>query len=343
MRTTTLGSGGPEVGIIGLGCMGMTASYDMATPRDDATSIAVIRQALDLGVTLIDTADIYGPFTNEALVGRALADGYRERAVLATKVGLVEGANTSTPGRSTAGRSTAGSPTAATGTLSPGSGRNGRPEHVRESIDASLQRLHTDHVDLYQLHRVDPEVPLEETWGAMAEAVAAGKAIHLGLSEVSVTEITRAHAVHPVTSVQSEMSLWTRDVLAEVLPYCEKEGIAFVPFSPIGRGFLAGRFSSFDDLPQDDFRRQLPRFQQDALRANLTIVGRVREVAERVGATSAQVALAWVLAQGPHVVPIPGTKTPKYLVENAAAADLELSAADLATLDAVPAPEGTRY
>jgi aryl-alcohol dehydrogenase-like predicted oxidoreductase len=328
MRTTKLGLDGPEVGVIGLGCMGMTASYDLATPRDDATSIGVIHQALDLGMTLIDTADAYGPYTNEELVGRALAGGHRERAVLATKVGLVMGGST---------------PAALSGTPSPGSGRNGRPEHVRRSIDESLRRLGTDHVDLYQLHRVDPEVPLEETWGAMAEAVTAGKALHIGLSEVSVDEVRRAQAVHPVTSVQSELSLWTRDVLPEVLPYCQAQGIALIPFSPLGRGFLAGRFSSFDDLPQDDFRRQLPRFQQDALRANLAIAGRVREIAERVGATPAQVALAWVLAQGEQVVPIPGTKTPRYLTENAAAVAVELHAADLAELDALPAPEGTRY
>jgi aryl-alcohol dehydrogenase-like predicted oxidoreductase len=328
VRTTTLGSNGPEVGLIGLGCMGMTASYDLETPRDDATSIAVIHQAVDLGMTLIDTADVYGPFTNEELVGRALAGGYRERAVLATKVGLVrDDVSTST----------------GSGTASPGAGRNGRPEHVRKSIDDSLRRLDTEYVDLYQLHRVDPEVPLEETWGAMAEAVAGGKARHIGLSEVSVAEIKRAEAVHAVTSVQSELSLWTRDVLAEVLPYCAQHGIAFIPFSPLGRGFLAGRFSSFDDLPRDDFRRQLPRFQQDALRANLAIVGRVRAIAERAGATPAQVALAWVLAQGHHVVPIPGTKTPTYLAENAAAGDLELSALELGELDALPAPVGTRY
>ncbi len=328
MRTTTLGASGPDVGVIGLGCMGMTASYDMETPRDDVTSIAVIHQALDLGMTLIDTADAYGPFTNEALVGRALAGGHRERAVLATKVGLVMGDTGAATGP---------------GTASPGAGRNGRPEHVRIAIDGSLQRLATDHVDLYQLHRVDPEVPIEETWGAMAEAVTAGKARHIGLSEVSVAEIKRAQTVHPVTSVQSELSLWTRDVLAEVLPYCAEQGIGFIPFSPLGRGFLAGRFSSFDDLPQDDFRRQLPRFQRDALRANLAIVGRVREIAGRVGATPARIALAWVLAQGRHVVPIPGTKTPKYLVDNAGAADIELTAADVADLDALPAPEGTRY
>jgi aryl-alcohol dehydrogenase-like predicted oxidoreductase len=328
MRTTTLGNAGPQVGVIGLGCMGMTASYDLETPRDDATSIAVIHQALDLGMTLIDTADAYGPFTNEELVGRALADGVRERAVLATKVGLVMGASNSP---------------AAFGPASPGFGRNGRPEHVRQSIDDSLRRLRTDHVDLYQLHRVDPGVPLEETWGAMAETVAAGKARHIGLSEVTVAEIRRAQSVHPVTSVQSELSLWTRDVLAEVLPYCKEHGIALIPFSPLGRGFLAARFASFDDLPMDDFRRGLPRFQQDALRANLVIVGRVRVIADRLGVTPAQVALAWVLAQGTHVVPIPGTKTPRYLMDNAAAAGIELGAADVAELDALPPPEGTRY
>jgi aryl-alcohol dehydrogenase-like predicted oxidoreductase len=325
MRTTTLGDKGPEVGVIGLGCMGMTHAYDRETPRDDDTSIGVIHRALDLGMTLIDTADAYGPYTNEELVGRALSGGRRERAVLATKVGLVTGVATGP------------------GSTSPGAGRNGRPEHVRKSIDESLHRLGTDHVDLYQLHRVDPAVPLEETWGAMAETVTAGKARFIGLSEVTVEEIERAHAVHPVASVQSELSLWTRDALAEVLPYCARRGIAFLPFSPLGRGFLTGRFASFDDLPQDDFRRGLPRFQQDALRANLAIVGRVRAVAERVGATPAQVALAWILAQGRYVVPIPGTKTPKYLADNAGAAEVTLSPADLAELDVLPAPEGTRY
>lgn len=326
MRTTTLGADGPPVGVIGLGCMGMTHAYDLDTPRDDDTSIAVIHQALDLGVTLIDTADVYGPYTNEELVGRALAGGYRDRAVLATKVGLVAGQ----------------APASAT-TTSPGMARNGRPEHVRASIDASLRRLGTDHVDLYQLHRVDPEVPLEETWGAMAEAVAAGKARAIGLSEATVEEIRRAEAVHPVASVQSELSLWTRDPLAEVLPYCAARGIAFLPFSPLGRGFLAGRFTSSEDLPGNDFRRGLPRFQQDALRANLAIVEKVRAIAGRVGVTPARVALAWVLAQGRYVVPIPGTKTPKYLVDNAGAADLTLDPADLADLDALPTPEGARY
>ena len=319
MRTTTLGATGPQVGVVGLGCMGMTWAYDMQAPRDDETSIAVVRRALDLGVTLVDTADVYGPFTNEELVGRALAGGHRDRAVLATKVGLVaDGGEARTR-------------------------KDGRPEHVRRSIDDSLRRLGTDHVDLWQLHRVDPQVPVEETFGAMAEAVEAGKARALGLSEVTVDEIRRAQSVHPVTSVQSELSLWTRDPLAEVLPFCEEQGIAFLPFSPLGRGFLAGRFTSFDDLPADDFRRRLPRFQQDALRQNLALAERVRTVAERLGATPAQVALAWVLAQGRYVVPIPGTKTPRYLEDNAAAADLALDADTLAELDALPAPTGGRY
>src|SRR5215467_231667 len=271
MRTTTLGSDGPDVGVIGLGCMGMTFSYDMETPRDEATSISVIHRALDLGMTLIDTADAYGPYTNEELVGRALAGGHRDRAVLATKVGLLtDSVQAADPASN-----------------SPGAGRDGRPEHVRASIDGSLRRLGTGHVDLYQLHRVDPRVPLEETWGAMAETVAAGKARHIGLSEVTVAEIRRAQAVHQVTSVQSELSLWTRDALAEVVPHCRDQGIAFLPFAPLGRGFLTGRFTSSDDLPHDDFRRGLPRFQRDALRVNLAIVAGVRQVAGRARATPA--------------------------------------------------------
>ncbi|MCL6672285.1 aldo/keto reductase [Streptomyces panaciradicis] len=304
---------------------GMSFGYDRRTSRDDATSIAVIHRALASGATLIDTADVYGPYTNEEMVGRALAGDRRGQAVLATKVGLALTA-----------------PEGGSGT-SPGAVPDGRPEHVRASIDASLRRLGTDHVDLYQLHRVDPRVPLEETWGAMAEVVAAGKARCVGLCEVSVEQVERARRVHPVASVQSELSLWTRDPLTAMVPYCEEQGIAFLPFAPLGRGFLAGRFSSFDDLPEDDLRRRLPRFQREALRANLAIVGRVREIAERAGATLAQVALAWLLEQGRHVVPIPGTRAPEHLADNAGAADIKLSAADLADLDALPAPEGGRY
>jgi aryl-alcohol dehydrogenase-like predicted oxidoreductase len=325
VRTTTLGTGGPEVGVIGLGCMGMTFAYDMAAPRDEATSISVIHQALDLGSTLIDTANVYGPYTNEQLVGRALAGARREQAVLATKVGLYVSDPTGGP------------------LNSPLISNNGRPEHVREAIDASLARLGVEYVDLYQLHRVDPEVPLEETWGAMAEQVAAGKVRRLGMSEVGVEQIRRAQAVHPVTSVQSEFSLWTRDIQAEVLPYCIEQGIGVLPFSPLGRGFLAGGLRSYDELPENDFRRRNPRFQDEALRQNLAIADRVREIADRVGASPAQVALAWIVAQGPQVVPIPGTKTPKYLADNVGAGDLRLGEADLADLDALPAPVGGRY
>jgi aryl-alcohol dehydrogenase-like predicted oxidoreductase len=298
----------------------------MATPRDEATSLSVISQALDLGMTLIDTADVYGPFTNEELVGRALADRH-DHAVIATKVGLEAVDPTGGPGGS------------------PLTKNNGRPEYVRAAVDASLRRLCVDQIDLYQLHRVDPQIPLEETWGAMAEAVTAGKARYRGLAlaDVTVEQIQRAEAVHPVTTVQSEFSLWTRDLQAEVLPYCERHGIGVLPYSPLGRGFLTGRFTSFDELPQNDQRRRLPRFQQDNLRANLDIAAKVREVADRVKATPAQIALAWLLAQGPHVVPIPGTKTPKYLADNAGAADIKLSAVDLADLDAIPAPVGARY
>ncbi|MFI5882334.1 aldo/keto reductase [Streptomyces sp. NPDC051554] len=320
MRTTSLGPDGPEVGVIGLGCMGMSFSYDQATPRDEATLISVIHQALDLGMTLLDTSDVYGPFTNEELLGRALKNR-RDQAVLATKVGALT-------------RDAQGNPVM---------GLDNRPGHIRRSIDESLGRLGTDHVDLYYLHRADPQVPIEESVGALAETVAAGKARAIGLSEVSVEQIKRAQSVHPITAVQSELSLWTRDWMTEVLPYCQEQGIAFVPYSPLGKGFLTGRFSSHDDLPEDDFRRGLARFQQKALHTNLAIAGRVREIAERMGATPAQVALAWVLAQGEYVVPIPGTKTPKYLADNAGAADVELSTADLAELDALPVPTGGRY
>jgi aryl-alcohol dehydrogenase-like predicted oxidoreductase len=314
LATRTLTPDGPEVGAVGLGCMGMSWAYG-AAERDDAASVDVVRHALDLGVTLLDTADVYGPFTNEELVGRALA-GRRDEAVLATKAGLV----------------------VVDGKVE----RNGRPEHVRAAIDASLRRLGTDRVDLWQLHRVDPQVPLEETWGAMAEQVAAGKARAIGLSEVGVDELERAQAVHPVATVQSELSLWTRDPLADVLPWCSASGVGFLPFSPLGRGFLTGTVQpgSFDER---DFRARNPRFTPEAMAANAALVDAVRAVADRVGATPAQVALAWVLAQGPAVVPIPGTKKRHYLEQNAAAAALALRAEDLAELDALPAPVGARY
>ena len=314
IATRTLGPAGPEVGAVGLGCMGMSWAYG-AAERDDEVSRTVLRRALDLGVTLIDTADVYGPFTNEELVGSGL-HGRRDEAFLATKCGLVAG-----PG---------------------GIGRDGRPEHVRAALDASLRRLGTDRVDLWQLHRVDPDVPVEETWGAMAEQVQAGKALALGMSEVGVAELEAAHALHPVATVQSELSLWTRDPLAEVLPWCQAHGAAFLPFSPLGRGFLTGTVTegSFDE---GDFRARNPRFTTEAMAANTALVDTVRTVAERRGATAAQVALAWVLAQGEHVVPIPGTKKLGYLEQNAASASVQLTADDLAELDALPAPVGARY
>lgn len=310
----TLGPDGPQVGAVGLGCMGMSFAYG-AAERDDEQSRAVLHRALDLGVTLIDTADVYGPFINEELVGSALA-GRRDEAFLATKCGLVLGDE--------------------------GIRVDGRPEHVRAAIDASLQRLGTDRVDLWQLHRVDPSVPVDETWGAMAEQVAAGKALALGMSEVGVEQLERAHAIHPVATVQSELSLWTRDPLPKVLPWCEANGVGFLPYSPLGRGFLTGTVApgSFDS---SDFRSRNPRFTEEAMAANATLVDTVGAVAERVGATPGQVALAWVLAQGEHVVPIPGTKKLHYLEENAASATVQLSAADLAELDALPAPVGARY
>ncbi|MDP3711778.1 MAG: aldo/keto reductase [Mycobacteriales bacterium] len=306
--------GGPEVGAVGLGCMGMSFAYG-PDERDDDVSVSVIHRALDLGVTLVDTADVYGPFTNEELVGRALADR-RDEAVLATKVGLKVG-----EGRVI--------------------GMDGSPERVRAGIDASLKRLGVDHVDLYQLHRVDPQVPVEETWGAMAEVVAAGKARFLGMSEVQVEHLEKAHAIHPVSTVQSELSLWTRDPLPEVLPWCVERGIGFLPFSPLGRGFLTGTVTAgFDST---DFRSRNPRFTDDAIAANQRIVDAVAAVAQRRDATNAQVALAWVLAQGALVVPIPGTKKVHYLEQNAASADIALTAEDLADLDALPAPVGARY
>ena len=312
-----LGASGLEAGAIGLGCMGMTWAYTSGE-RDDDRSVRVIHRALELGMDLIDTADMYGPFTNEEVVGRALA-GRRDRAVLATKVGIVvEDAETFRLGR------------------------DGSPEHVREGIDASLRRLGVDHVDLYQLHRVDEQVPVEETWGAMAEVVAAGKARAIGMSEASVDELARAHAIHPVASVQSELSLWTRDRLDDVLPWCREHDAAFIPFAPLGRGYLTGTITadSFDD---SDFRARNPRFTREALSANLAIVDRVRGVAERHGATAAQVALAWVLAQDELIVPIPGTTKVERVEENAGAATLALTPEDLAELDGAPAAVGDRY
>ena len=301
---------------IGLGCMPMSFGYVDAEAEDDP--VDVIHRAIDLGVPMLDTADVYGPFSNEELVGAAIHDR-RDRVEVATKVGLLVGPNGGYP-----------------------LDRDASPQHVRSAIDASLGRLRTDVVDLYYLHRIDPAVPVEETWGAMAELVDAGKVRALGLSEVTVAEAERAHAIHPVAAIQSEMSLWTRDPLADIVPWCAEHGARFVPFSPLGRGFLTGAISAagFDE---SDFRSNNPRFTAEAVDANQAIVVRVREVAERVGATPAQVALAWTLAQGEHVLPIPGTKRRRYLEENLAAGDLVLSPEDLADLDALPVAEGARY
>src|SRR3954449_5516807 len=308
---------GRDTGRIGLGCMGMTWAYG-ADERDEAESIATIHRALELGVTLLDTADMYGPFTNEELVGRAIA-GRRDEVVLATKCGLVVEDEAEYVLR-----------------------KDGRPEHVRSAVEGSLRRLGTDFIDLYQLHRVDPEVPLEETWGAMAELVQAGKVGAIGMSEVGVEELERAHAIHPVASVQSEGSLWTRDAFAEVVPWCRDHGAAFLPFAPLGRGFLTGQLRP-QQFPPGDFRKNNPRFQPEAMDANLALVEAVKAVAARHEATPAQVALAWLLAQGEHVIPIPGTKRRARLEENAAATTLILTPEDLAELDAMPAPVGSRY
>jgi aryl-alcohol dehydrogenase-like predicted oxidoreductase len=316
MDTRVLGSSGLSVGAVGLGCMPMNWAYGGEISEDEA--FRAIHRAIDLGVTLLDTADVYGPFTNEDLVGRAL-EGRRDEVVLATKVGLVVGPN-------------GGYPLA----------NDGRPEHIGSAIDASLERLRTDVIDLYQLHRIDPAVPLEDSWGAMAERVEAGKVRALGLSEASVEELQRAGVIHPVASVQSELSLWTRDHLAEVVPWCAANDVAFIPFSPLGRGFLTGAITaaSFEDA---DFRAKNPRFSQESIDANLAIVDRIRSVADRHGATPAQIAIAWTLAQGPHVIPIPGTRRMRYVEENAAAAAIRLTGKDLAELDALPEAAGSRY
>jgi aryl-alcohol dehydrogenase-like predicted oxidoreductase len=318
MRRRSLGAGGPAVGAIGLGCMPMSWAY-LGAGEDEDASVRVVHRALDLGVTLLDTADVYGPFTNESLVGRALAGRRDDDAVVATKTGLVVGAN-------------GGYPLA----------NDARPSHVRDAIDGSLERLGVDEVDLWYLHRVDPEVPLEETWGAMAEQVAAGKARALGMSEVTVDELERAHAVHPVAAVQSELSLWFTDRLQDVVPWCAANGAAFVPYAPLGRGFLTGELATAQTDPRD-FRSRLPRFADGAIDENRAIVERVRTVADRHGATPGQVALAWTLAQGDHVIPIPGTRRVRHLEENAAAADLVLSPDDLTELAALPAATGERY
>jgi aryl-alcohol dehydrogenase-like predicted oxidoreductase len=311
MEQRLLGAQGLVVSAMGLGCMGMSEFYGR---RDDAESVATIHRALELGISFLDTADVYGPFTNEELVGRAIRDR-RDRVVLATKFGNVRGADGSW------------------------AGVNGRPEYIRQACDASLSRLGVDHIDLYYQHRVDPSVPIEETVGAMAELVRAGKVRYLGLSEAGVATIRRAHRVHPISALQTEYSLWSRDPEDTILPTCRELDIGFVAYSPLGRGFLTGRFHSLDDLPADDWRRSNPRFQGDNFQKNLDLVARIDDLAGVKGCTPSQLALAWVLAQGRDIVPIPGTKRVRYLEENAAAAGITLSPDDLADIDAV-APAG---
>jgi len=319
METRTLGRQGLVVSAMGLGCMGMSEFYGTT---EDAASIATIQRALDLGITLLDTADMYGPFTNEQLVGRAIR-GRRDAVVVATKFGNER--------------------------LADGSwvGINGRPEYVKKACDGSLQRLGIDRIDLYYQHRVDKTVPIEETVGAMADLVRAGKVRFLGLSEAAPATIRRAHAVHPISALQTEYSLWTRDVEENgILATVRELGIGFVPYSPLGRGFLTGRFQRFEDLPQDDYRRQNPRFQGANFQKNLDLLHEVERIAREKRVAPSQLALAWVLAQGPDVVPIPGTKQVTYLEENAAAATVQLTPEDLRRIaDAFPigAVSGDRY
>jgi len=297
---------------MGLGCMGMSEFYGTG---DEQQGIETIHSALDLGVTFLDTADMYGPFTNERLVGAALAS-HRDEVVIATKFGNVRGENGERLGV------------------------RGDPEYVREACEASLQRLGTDHIDLYYQHRVDPEVPIEETVGAMGELVQQGKVRHLGLSEAAPETVRRAHATHPITALQTEYSLWSRDPEEELLPTVRELGIGFVPYSPLGRGFLTGRIRKPEDLPEDDFRRHSPRFEGENFQRNLELVARVQEIAAEKDVTPGQLALAWVLAQGEDLVPIPGTKRVHYLEENVAAAEVELGQEDLERIDEA-APRGS--
>lgn len=318
MKTRKLGS--LKVSALGLGCMGMSEFYGVRD--DDAESIATIHRALELGTTLLDTADMYGPFTNEELVGRAIA-GKRDQVVLATKCGIVRDPSDAMK-----------------------RGVNGKPKYIRESCEASLKRLKVEVIDLYQLHRVDPATPIEESVGALADLIKSGKVRAIGLSEASAATLRKAHAVHPIDSLQTEYSLWTRDPEDEILATCKELGIGFLAYSPLGRGFLTGQIKQIDDLPKDDFRRGSPRFSPENFGKNLELVAKVEALAQAKGVKPSQLALAWVLAQGDFIVPIPGTKRRTYLEENTKAVDITLSQAELDQLaDALPvgAASGLRY
>jgi aryl-alcohol dehydrogenase-like predicted oxidoreductase len=320
MQKRILGNSGLEVSALGLGCMGMTWAY--GAPGDHAEMVALLRHAVEIGVTFFDTAEVYGPHTNEELVGEALAP-VRDKVVVATKFGFMLDPQTGRP-----------------------AGVNSKPAHIKEVADASLKRLRTDHIDLLYQHRVDPNVPIEDVAGAVADLVKAGKVKHFGLSEAGAATIRRAHAVHPVAAVQSEYSLWTRGPEKDVLPTLEELGIGFMPYSPLGRGFLAGTFSADTQLADDDWRKTNPRFQADALRKNAPLVDSLKAIADEKGATPAQIALAWLLAQKPWIVPIPGTTKRTRLEENIKAADITLTSADLKAIETAVASHavaGDRY